>query len=70
MNFDTPAWIFLQGFEVIFKVALVILGSHEELILQCDGFEGIIDFIKHQLPSLGIVQMEKVINKVRVRIPS
>ncbi|XP_041459585.1 TBC1 domain family member 1-like isoform X2 [Lytechinus variegatus] len=55
--------IFLQGFEVIFKVALVILGSHEELILQCDGFESIIDFIKNQLPSLGIVQMEKVINK-------
>ncbi|XP_071497303.1 TBC1 domain family member 1-like [Diadema antillarum] len=55
--------IFLQGFEVIFKVALVILGSHEELILQCDGFESIIDFVKNQLPSLGIVQMEKVINK-------
>ncbi|XP_071950636.1 TBC1 domain family member 1-like isoform X2 [Antedon mediterranea] len=55
--------IFLQGFDVIFKVALIILGSHEELILQCDGFEAIIEFLKDTLPSLGIVQMEKVINK-------
>ncbi|XP_071786587.1 TBC1 domain family member 1-like [Asterias amurensis] len=55
--------IFLQGFEVIFKVALIVLGSHEELLLHCDGFEAIIEFLKDTLPMLGIIQMENVINK-------
>ncbi|XP_038055153.1 TBC1 domain family member 1-like [Patiria miniata] len=55
--------IFLQGFEVIFKVALIVLGSHEELLLHCDGFEAIIEFLKDTLPTLGIIQMENVINK-------
>ncbi|XP_022084449.1 TBC1 domain family member 1-like [Acanthaster planci] len=55
--------IFLQGFDVIFKVALIVLGSHEELLLHCDGFEAIIEFLKDTLPTLGIIQMENVINK-------
>ena len=50
---------------MIFKVALIVLGSHEELLLQCDGFEAIIEFLKDTLPTLGIIQMENVINKVR-----
>ena len=49
---------------MIFKVALIVLGSHEELLLHCDGFEAIIEFLKDTLPMLGIIQMENVINKV------
>ncbi|XP_070552767.1 TBC1 domain family member 1-like isoform X2 [Ptychodera flava] len=56
--------VFLQGMEVVTKVALIILGSHSELILQCDSFEGIVDFLKNTLPSLGIIQMERTINQV------
>ncbi|XP_077983763.1 TBC1 domain family member 1-like isoform X2 [Glandiceps talaboti] len=56
--------LFLQGMEVVTKVALIILGSHSELILQCDTFEGIVDFLKNTLPSLGIIQMERTINQV------
>nr|XP_043884457.1 TBC1 domain family member 1 isoform X3 [Solea senegalensis] len=56
--------LFLQGSEVIFKVALSLLGSHKPLILQHDNLESIVDFIKTTLPNLGLVQMEKTINQV------
>uniref|UniRef100_A0A5F9CZI1 TBC1 domain family member 1 n=1 Tax=Oryctolagus cuniculus TaxID=9986 RepID=A0A5F9CZI1_RABIT len=59
--------IFLQGSEVIFKVALSLLGSHKPLILQHENLETIVDFIKSTLPNLGLVQMEKTINQVRFR---
>lgn len=58
--------LFLQGSEVIFKVALSLLGSHKPLILQHDNLESIVDFIKSTLPNLGLVQMEKTINQVCV----
>ncbi|XP_008168184.2 TBC1 domain family member 1 isoform X7 [Chrysemys picta bellii] len=56
--------LFLQGSEVIFKVALSLLGSHKPLILQHENLETIVDFIKNTLPNLGLVQMEKTINQV------
>ncbi|XP_014642230.1 PREDICTED: TBC1 domain family member 1 isoform X2 [Ceratotherium simum simum] len=56
--------IFLQGSEVMFKVALSLLGSHKPLILQHENLETIVDFIKNTLPNLGLVQMEKTINQV------
>uniref|UniRef100_A0ACB8E7U6 TBC1 domain member 1 n=1 Tax=Sphaerodactylus townsendi TaxID=933632 RepID=A0ACB8E7U6_9SAUR len=56
--------LFLQGSEVIFKVALSLLGSHKPLILQHESLEAIVDFIKCTLPNLGLVQMEKTINQV------
>ena len=57
--------VFLQGKETIFKVALVLLGNHKELIKQCDGFEKVVLFLKTTLPSMGIIQMERIINQVR-----
>ena len=57
--------IFLQGIEVVFKVALVLLGNHKELIKHCDSFELIMEFLKTTLPSMGIIQMERIINQVR-----
>ncbi|XP_039203442.1 TBC1 domain family member 1 isoform X4 [Crotalus tigris] len=56
--------MFLQGSEVIVKVALSLLGSHKLLILQHENLETIVDFIKNILPNLGLVQMEKIINQV------
>ncbi|XP_053273592.1 TBC1 domain family member 1 isoform X4 [Pleuronectes platessa] len=56
--------LFLQGSEVIFKVAMSLLRSHKPLILQHDSLESIVDFIKTTLPNLGLVQMEKTINQV------
>ena len=56
--------IFLQGSEVIFKVALSLLGYHKPLIMQHENLETIADFIKSTLPNLGLVQMLKTISQV------
>lgn len=54
--------------EVVFKVALVLLGDHRELIKQCNSFETVVEFLKTTLPSMSIIQMERVINQVRTII--
>uniref|UniRef100_A0A914ULT1 Rab-GAP TBC domain-containing protein n=1 Tax=Plectus sambesii TaxID=2011161 RepID=A0A914ULT1_9BILA len=58
-------FIFLSGsLDVVFKIALVLLGEHKELIMHCDSFEAINDFLKSTLPGMGIIQMERVFNAV------
>ncbi|XP_035506842.1 TBC1 domain family member 4 isoform X2 [Scophthalmus maximus] len=57
-------FVFAQGTEVIFKVALCLLSSHEGEIVECDSFESIVDFLKTTLPTLTQTQMEQTIAKV------
>lgn len=64
-SFSLSDLIFLQGTEVIYKVALILLGNHKELIMQCNSFETIVEFLKTTLPEMGIIQMERIINQVR-----
>uniref|UniRef100_A0A3B5MMB7 TBC1 domain family member 4 n=2 Tax=Xiphophorus couchianus TaxID=32473 RepID=A0A3B5MMB7_9TELE len=56
--------VFVQGTEVIFKVALCLLSSHEREIVECDSFESIVDYLKTTLPTLTQTQMEQTITKV------
>ncbi|XP_067663827.1 TBC1 domain family member 1-like isoform X1 [Haliotis asinina] len=55
--------IFIQGTDALFKVALVLLGNHRELIMQCDSFETVVEFLKTTLPDMVHVQMERVVNQ-------
>ncbi|XP_052004676.1 TBC1 domain family member 4-like isoform X4 [Xyrauchen texanus] len=55
--------LFVQGTEVIFKVALCLLSSHEGEILECDGFESVVDYLKSTIPTLTHSQMEETITK-------
>ncbi|XP_047456933.1 TBC1 domain family member 4 isoform X3 [Mugil cephalus] len=57
-------FLFVQGTEVIFKVALCLLSSHEGEIVECDSFESIVDYLKTTLPTLTQTQMEQTIAKV------
>lgn len=57
-------FLFIQGTEVIFKVALCLLSSHEEEIMECDNFETIVDYLKTTIPNLSQTQMEQTITKV------
>lgn len=57
-------FVFVQGTAVIFKVALCLLSSHEAEIVECDGFESIVDYLKTTLPALSQTQMEQTIVKV------
>ncbi|XP_041699936.1 TBC1 domain family member 4 isoform X1 [Coregonus clupeaformis] len=56
--------LFVQGNEVIFKVALCLLCSHEGEILKCDSFETTVDYLKTTIPNLTHTQMEETISKV------
>ncbi|XP_012578769.1 PREDICTED: TBC1 domain family member 4 [Condylura cristata] len=56
--------IFLQGTEVIFKVALSLLSSQEALIMECESFENIVEFLKNTLPDMNTSEMEKIITQV------
>ncbi|XP_046903618.1 TBC1 domain family member 4 isoform X5 [Hypomesus transpacificus] len=56
--------LFVQGTEVIFKVALCLLSSHEGEIVECDNFETIVDYLKTTIPTLTHSQMEQTIAKV------
>ncbi|XP_030332275.1 TBC1 domain family member 4 isoform X1 [Strigops habroptila] len=56
--------IFLQGTEVIFKVALSLLSSQETSIMGCESFENIVDFLKTTVPDMTQPQMEKIITQV------
>ncbi|KAK3542772.1 hypothetical protein QTP70_002973 [Hemibagrus guttatus] len=55
--------LFVQGTEVIFKVALCLLSNHEGEILECDSFESIVDYLKTTIPALTQNQMEETISK-------
>ena len=59
-----PDMIFVQGIDVLFKVALMLLVNHRALILQCNSFESVVDFLKTTLPEMVQVQMERVISQV------
>ena len=57
--------VLLQGsFEVVIKIALVVLATQKELIKNCMTFESIVNCLKVTLPSMGIIQMERVFNQV------
>ncbi|KAM9567122.1 TBC1 domain family member 4 isoform 2-T2 [Guaruba guarouba] len=56
--------IFLQGTEVIFKVALSLLSSQEASIMGCESFENIVDFLKTTVPDMTQPQMAKIITQV------
>uniref|UniRef100_A0A4X1VD79 TBC1 domain family member 4 n=1 Tax=Sus scrofa TaxID=9823 RepID=A0A4X1VD79_PIG len=56
--------IFLQGTEVIFKVALSLLSNQETLIMECENFENIVEFLKNTLPDMNTSEMEKIITQV------
>lgn len=57
-------FVFAQGTEVIFKVALCLLSSHESEIVKCDNFESIVDYLKTTLPTLSQAQMDQTIAKM------
>ncbi|XP_048879973.1 TBC1 domain family member 4 isoform X2 [Brienomyrus brachyistius] len=57
-------FLFIQGTEVIFKVALCLLSSHEGEIMECDSFEAIVDYLKSTIPNLTQDQMEQTMKQV------
>ncbi|XP_072388131.1 TBC1 domain family member 1-like isoform X2 [Diabrotica undecimpunctata] len=56
--------IFLEGPEVIFRVALALLIFHKEKLLLCDSFEEIMNYLKEQLPNIDKITLDKIMKEV------
>ncbi|KAK7068039.1 TBC1 domain member 4 [Halocaridina rubra] len=55
--------LFLEGMEAIFRVALILLKTHEQALLACDSFEQIMDYIKTSMPNIHIDQLSTIISQ-------
>ncbi|CAL4115369.1 unnamed protein product, partial [Meganyctiphanes norvegica] len=55
--------LFLEGIQAIFKVALVLLQTHQETLLACDTFEQIMEYMKNTLPKVQLSQQGKLFAK-------
>ena len=56
--------LFMDGMEAVFRVALVLLRTHEEALLACDSFEQIMDYMKTSLSNLHTNQIGNIISQV------
>ncbi|XP_065059240.1 TBC1 domain family member 1-like isoform X1 [Rhopilema esculentum] len=55
--------LFLQGLEVVFKIGLGLFANSCTDILECDGFETIIDYMKNGLPETVKTDSQELIAK-------
>lgn len=55
--------LFVEGADVVFRVALALLSHHCDALLACDSFEQIMDFLKCRLPDIDAVLLDKVMGK-------
>lgn len=56
--------LFIDGIEAVFRVALVLLQTHEEALLACDSFEQIMDYMKTSFSTLQTNQIGSIISQV------
>ncbi|CAH1131920.1 unnamed protein product [Ceutorhynchus assimilis] len=56
--------VFLEGPDVIFRVALALLNYHKDKILLCDSFEEIMNYLKGQLTSVDKPTLDKVMKQI------
>ncbi|XP_054261715.1 TBC1 domain family member 1 isoform X2 [Macrosteles quadrilineatus] len=56
--------LFLEGKEVLFRVAMALLSHHKEGLLNCDNFEQIMNYFKTNFPKIDKPIMDKVLKEV------
>uniref|UniRef100_A0A1B6KT81 Rab-GAP TBC domain-containing protein n=2 Tax=Graphocephala atropunctata TaxID=36148 RepID=A0A1B6KT81_9HEMI len=56
--------LFLEGKEVLFRVALALLHRHKEGLLACDSFEQIMTYLKTTVPHIDKPIMDKILKEV------
>ncbi|KAJ8956370.1 hypothetical protein NQ318_015108 [Aromia moschata] len=56
--------MFLEGPDVVFRVALALLSFHKEKLLICDSFEEIMNYLKIQVPNIDKPTLDKIMKQV------
>lgn len=52
--------LFVEGPEVVFRIALSLLNFHQDAVLNCDSFEMIMDYLKSKLTELDAQMIDKI----------
>ena len=56
-------FLFAEGPIIIFKIALSIFNVHQALLMHCDSFEVILNYLKITVPGMSLMQTESILNK-------
>jgi hypothetical protein len=56
-------FLFTEGPIILFKTSLAILNVHKALLMHCDSFEVIINYLKITVPEMSLIQTEVILNK-------
>jgi TBC1 domain-containing protein 4 len=56
-------FLFTEGPVVLFTVALAIMGVHKALLLHCESFEVIVNYLKITVPEMSLMQSDLIIKK-------
>lgn len=59
--------LFLENTEVLFRVAIALLGQHKDGLLTCDSFEEIMEYLKNVVPAVDKKILDKVMKQVCLR---
>ena len=64
-NFSVEDLLFLEGTSALFKAALCLLSHHKKNILEEDGFESVVGYLKDKLPDMDDSSVKQVLSEVR-----
>jgi TBC1 domain-containing protein 4 len=56
-------FLFTEGPIALFKIALAIMGVHKALLLHCESFEVIVNYLKITVPEMSLIQSDLIIKK-------
>ena len=56
-------FLFAEGPLIIFKIALATFNVHQALLMHCDSFEVILNYLKITVPEMSLIQTEPILNK-------
>jgi hypothetical protein len=56
-------FLFAEGPLIIFKIAMATFNIHQALLMHCDSFEVILNYLKITVPEMSLIQTEPILNK-------
>lgn len=57
--------MFLEGADVIFRVALALLTYHKDSLLECECFEDVMDYFKTEISNVDKPTLDKIMKMVK-----
>ncbi|XP_014251258.1 TBC1 domain family member 1 isoform X2 [Cimex lectularius] len=55
--------LFANSPDILFKIALALIGHHEQNLLNCDSFELVMDYLKNTLPKVNTQTLDRLLKE-------